>query len=144
MIVRIENGKLAQVINLLYDLPLRGKQSRYRTKFIKLLNAQLEEYRQDFEQLLKEHCHLDENGEPIVKDDNTYDVKDVEAYLKDKKELDEEVFVIESVSKQDMLKTVKEILMNCDREFSGQEAMIYDYICEKFEEAEKEEKKGDK
>lgn len=133
MIVRIENGKLAQVINLLYDLPLRGKQSRYRTKFIKLLNAQLEEYRQDFEQLLKEHCHLDESGEPIVKDDNTYDVKDVEAYLKDKKEMDEEVFVIEGVSKQDMLKTVKEILMNCDREFSGQEAMIYDYICERFE-----------
>jgi len=140
MFVKIENGKLAQVINLLYDLPLRGKQSRYRTKFIKLLNAQLEEYQQDFKQLLKEHCHLDENGEPKTKNNGTqWDVKDVDAFIKDKKELDEEVFVIEGASKQDMLKTVKEVLFNCDREFSGQEAETYDYICEKFEEGEDEQ-----
>ncbi|MED4916705.1 DUF1617 family protein [Geobacillus thermodenitrificans] len=136
MIVRIEKSKLAAIINLLYDLPLKGKQSRHRTKFIKLLHERLEEYREDIKQLLKEHCNLDESGEPVVKDDNTYDVKDIEAYIKDKKELDEEEIVIEGGDVQGMLKTVKEILFNCDREFRGEEAMIYDYICEKFEEGE--------
>lgn len=138
MIIKIEKSKLAPIINLLYDLPLRGKQSRHRTKFIKLLHERHEEYREDIKQLLKEHCHLDENGEPKIKEDNTYDVKDIDAYLKDKKELDEEEIVIEGGDAQGMLKTVKEILFNCDREFSGQEAMIYDYICEKFEEGENE------
>ena len=85
MIIKIEKAKLAPIINLLYDLSLRGKQSRHRTKFIKLLHERNEEYREDIKQLLKEHCHLDENGEPKIKEDNTYDVKDIDAYLKDKR-----------------------------------------------------------
>ncbi|WNF31631.1 DUF1617 family protein [Aeribacillus composti] len=133
MILKIEKAKLAPIINLFYDLSLRGKQSRHRSKFIKLLSERLEEYQEDLKELLKEHCNLDEKGEPIVKEDNTFDVKDIDAFIKDRKELDEEEIVIEGGDYQDMLKTVKEILMNCDREFSGQEAMIYDYICERFE-----------
>jgi len=137
MVVKIENHKLAPVINLLFDLPLRGKQSRHRTKFIKLLNERLQEYQKDFRELLKDHCHLDENGEPKTKNDGQHwDVKDIDTFVKDKKELDEEVFIIEGANNQEMLKTIKEVLDNCDRAFSGQEAMIYDYICEKFEEAE--------
>lgn len=97
------------------------------------MSERLEEYQEDLKELLKEHCNLDEKGEPIVKEDNTFDVKDIDAFIKDRKELDEEEIVIEGGDYQDMLKTVKEILMNCDREFSGQEAMIYDYICERFE-----------
>lgn len=135
MQVKIENNMLGQVINLLFDLPLKGKQSRHRTKFIKMLNARLVEYQKDFKELLKEHCNLDEEGNPKTKNDGQHwDVKDKDAFVVDKKELDEEVFIIEGANNQEMLKTVKEVLFNCDKEFSGQEAMIYDYICEKFEE----------
>ena len=139
MKVKIENKKIAPIINLLYDMPLRGKQSRHRTKFINLLEGQLQEHKKDSHALLKEHCHLDEKGEPKTIDDGQYwDLKDIEAFLKDKKELDEEIFVIEGGNHHGMLKTVKEILDDCDKEFSGQEAMIYDYICEKIEEGEDE------
>lgn len=152
MILKIEKGKLAPIINILYDLPLKGKQSRHRTKFIKILQEKHEEYREDLKELLKEHCNLNEAGEPIIKEDNTYDFKDIHAFMKDKKELDEEEVVVEGTEYQPILRTVKEVLFNCDREFSGEEAMNYDYICERFEDAEKAEKaekskskkKGDK
>lgn len=139
MIVKIENNKLGQVIDLLFDLSLKGKQSRHRTKFIKLLSERFQEYQNDFKLLLKEHCHLDDNGNPkTTTDGQHWDVKDVDAFIKDKKELDEEEIVIEGGNYHGMLKTVKEVLFNCDKEFRGQEAMIYDYICEKFEEGEDE------
>jgi len=139
MQVKIENAKLKQVIDLLFDLSLKGKQSRHRTKLIKLLNERLVEYQKDFKELLTEHCNLDENGNPkTTPDGQRWDVKDVDTFIKDKKELDEEVFVIEGGNYHGMLITVKEVLLNCEKEFSGQEAMIYDYICERFEEGEDE------
>ncbi len=139
MIIKVENSKIAQVMNLLYDLSLKGKQSRLRTKFINKLNERLVEYQEDVKALLKEHCHLDEEGNPKTKNDGEYwDIKDVDAYVKEKKELDSEEFVIEGGNYTGVLKTVKEILFNCEKEFSGDEAHIYDYICEKFEEAEEE------
>lgn len=134
MQVKIENQKLGQAINLLFNLSLRGKQSRHRSKFIKQLEGMLKEFADQEQELLKEHCHLDENGNPKTIDNGTrWDVRDLEAFVKDKKELYEEERVIEGGDAQEMLKTVKEVLLNCDKEWSGQEAVIYDYLCEQFE-----------
>lgn len=134
MLVKIENAKLGQAINLLFNLSLKGKQSRHRTKFIKLLDERLKEVAEQENELLKEHCHLDEKGEPKTLDNGTkWDVKDLEAFSKDKKELYEEELVIDGGDAHGMLKTVKQVLLECDKEFSGQEAMTYDYLCDQFE-----------
>jgi hypothetical protein len=137
MKVEIENRYLGQAISLLFDLSLRGKQSRHRTKFVKLLNDRLKEVEEQRIQLAKEHAKKDENGEPIT-NDGKFDIEDMDAFMKDLEELYDEKMVIEGGDAQGMLKTVKDVLLNCDKEFSGQEAMIYDYLCDIFEEGAKD------
>lgn len=134
MQVKIENQKLGQAINLLFNLSLKGKQSRHRTQFIKALEEKLKDFAEQEKELLKEHCNLDENGEPKTIENGTkWDVKDLKAFAKDRTELYEEERVFEGGDAQGMLKTVKDILLNCDKEWRGQEATIYDYLCEQFE-----------
>lgn len=134
MQVKIENAKLGQAIDLLFNLSLKGKQSRHRSKFIKMLNDRLTEVAEQEKVLLKEHCHLDEEGNPKTSNDGqNWDVKDVDAFLNDKKELHEEELVIDGGDAHGMLKTIKSILFDCDVAFSGQEAAIYDYLCDQFE-----------
>jgi len=41
--------------------------------------------------------------------------------------------VLEGGDAQGMLKTVKQVLTDCDEPFSGEEAMTYDYLCDQFE-----------
>ncbi|MBP1950304.1 DUF1617 family protein [Virgibacillus litoralis] len=141
MKIKIENGKLGQAMSLFFDLSLKGKQSRHRTRFIKLLNDRLKEVAEQEKELLKEHCNLDDEGEPKkIKNDTEWDVIDKDAFKKDMKELHEEELIIEGGDAQGMLKTVKTVVLDCDKEFSGQEAYTYDYLCEQFEIDEEESK----
>jgi hypothetical protein len=140
MEIKIENQKLAPAINLLYSLSLKGQQSRHRTKFIKLLQDKLTDFLDGEKDMRKEECHLDEKGEPKTYQNNgqvLLDVKDMEHFQKARKELYEETRVIDGGDNQVMLQTVKKVLEDCDKELSGQEADIYDYLCEAFEKAEK-------
>lgn len=135
MQVKIENSKLGQAMDLLFNLSLKGKQSRHRTKFIKTLSVRSDEVQEQQDALIKEHCHLDDFGEPRkIKNDTRWDIKDLDAYAKDMKELLDEEIIIEGGDAHGMLKTVKAVLLDCDVAFSGQEAAVYDYLCEQFEE----------
>ena len=139
MQVTIKNEKLGQAISLLFDLSLKGKQSRQRSKFIKALDERLKEVAEQEQELLKEHCHLDEEGNPKTKNNGQeWDVKDVGAFRKDKIELYEEEFVLDGGDNEEMLKTLKTVLFDCEKEFKGQEAQIYDYLCDQFEKGDEE------
>lgn len=139
MQVKIENQKIAQTINLLYNLSLKGKQSRHRSKFINALREKLEEFAADEKELLKEHCFLNENGEPkTIENGSKWDVKDTDAFIIARTELYEEERVFDGGDAQEMLKTIKEVLLNCQKEFAGAEAEIYAYLCDKFEEGANE------
>lgn len=137
MKVKIENRYLGLAANLLFSLSLKGKQSRHRTKFIKLLNDRLREVEEQRIELAKEFAVKDEEGKPIVKDE-AYEIADMLAFTKEVEELYSEEMVIEGGDYQGMLKTVKDVLLNCDVAFSGQDAIIYDYLCEQFEGGEAE------
>lgn len=134
MKVEIENRYLGQAISLLFDLPLRGKQSRHRTKFVNLLREQLKEVEGGRIELVKEFAEKDERGEPIV-NGNQYKIleENKEEFNKEINELYKEKFFIEGGNYQDMLKTMKAVLLDCDQVFSGQQAEIYDYLCDQFE-----------
>ncbi|MEW9503425.1 DUF1617 family protein [Jeotgalibacillus marinus] len=137
MQVKIKNEQLGQVINLLFDLSLKGKQSRQRSKFIKVLDERIKEVAEQEQELLKEHCHLDDEGNPKIKNNGQeWDVKNVVAFRKDKIELLEEEIVLDGGDNEDMLKTVKTVLFDCEKEFSGQDAQVYDYLCDQFEESD--------
>jgi hypothetical protein len=139
MEIKIENQKLAPAINLLYSLSLKGQQSRHRTKFIKLLQEKLTDFLDGEKEMRKEECELDEKGDPKTHEENGQEllnVIDMKHFQKVRKELYEEERVIDGGDNQVMLQTVKKVLEDCDKELSGQEADIYDYLCEAFEKAE--------
>ena len=134
MIVRIENRYLKQAIDLLFNLSLRGKQSRHRTRFIKLLNERFVQVEEERKQLAEEFAEKDKDGKPIVENDRYKIVGDNrEQFQKEFEELMSEDFVIEGENYKETLEVVKDILLNCDEYFSGEQAFVYDYLCEQFE-----------
>lgn len=145
MEIRIENQKLAPAINLLYSLSLKGQQSRHRTKFIKLLQEKLTDFLSDEQDMRKEECELDGKGNPKTHIENGQEllnVKDLEHFKKVKDELYQEVRVIDGGDNQVTLQTVKKVLEDCEKEFSGQEADTYDYLCDQFEKTETKKKES--
>ncbi|WP_100489420.1 DUF1617 family protein [Sporolactobacillus pectinivorans] len=138
MEIRIENQKLVLSINLLYSLSLRGQQSRHRTKFIRLLQAKLDDFAKDEQDMRKEECNLGEDGEPKTyrkAGQELLDIKNLDHFMAARKELYEEERVIDGGDNQVVMLTVKKILDECDKELTGQEADTYDYLCDQFEKA---------
>lgn len=135
MKIKIQNKYLLPSINLLYDLSLKGKESRHRTRFIKLLQEQLKEVEEERKQLAEEFSRKDKNGKPII-EDNKYVLENEKEFYKEFNELMDEEFIIEGANHEETLKTVKKILLECEVAFSGQDAMVYDYLCEQFEKGE--------
>ena len=139
MIVRIENRYLKPSIDLLFNLSLRGKQSRHRTRFIKLLNERFVQVEEERKQLAEEFAEKDEDGKPIVENDRYKIVGDNrEQFQKEFEELMSEEFVIEGENFKETLEVVRDILLNCDEYFSGEQAFVYDYLCEQFEKGDEE------
>lgn len=139
MQVRIKNSQITEFGQFLLTLELKGKKSRLRTRFIKLLNEQLRQFNEEHTLLLKEHCHLDEEGNPktVERDNKQYwDIKDIPSYKQDYNELLEEEFIIEGEDKRDMLLAVKVAVLDCEKSFSGNEAMLYDQWCDIVENIE--------
>lgn len=136
MELRIKNKNVQKTITLLFDLPLRGKQSRHRSKLVKILQKNLEEVAEQEQELLKEHCHLDEYGEPkTLFEGAVWDAKDPEAFAKDRDEFYNEEIIIAGAANEEVLKTVRRILDECEKEFSGEEANLYDELYDQLEEA---------
>lgn len=116
----------------MYGLKLVRKQSRFRRRFIDMLQERAILVDQDRIELLKEHSKKDENGEPIIHDD-TYDVKDMKAFNEDLQELYSEKMVIEGGDNREMLRTIKAVLKKFeDTEYEGQQSEIYDYLCDQL------------
>ncbi|WP_416144898.1 hypothetical protein [Planococcus koreensis] len=142
MKIQIPNKHVVKTINFLYEMPLKGRQSRHRTKLVKLLDAHLVTVTDDERQLLKEHCHLNEEENPKtieVNGQEIWDVKDAEAYSKDRTELLEELFILEGGAHEALVATVSNALEEYDGDLQGPDAVFYDVLCEVFESAQDEE-----
>jgi SepF-like predicted cell division protein (DUF552 family) len=147
MEIKIENQKLAPAINLLYGLSLKGKQSRHRSKFVRMLQEKFNEFIEDEKQLRKEECNLDEKGEPktfIKNGVKTLDVKDLSHFEKVKNELYKEKVVIAGAEKETAMQTVHKVLDSLDKELSNQDADAYDYLLDQFEAADEAKKESAK
>lgn len=146
MKVHIKNNLIQPIIEMLYGWKLKGKYSRHRTKFIEKLSEQLKVVVADEEVLIKEYSYLDDEGNPKKKTQDgieVWDLKDKQTFLKEKSDLWDEEFVIDGGNNETMLKGVKEVLDNSDEEFSGQTAILYNYLCDQLEEFEEDEPDGE-
>lgn len=136
MKVTIKNSLLNSTIEILYKAKLSGKKSRHRTRFIKQVGARLELIGEEERDLLKAYCELDGDGEPKKEKGEDgkeyYKFKDIDSFHREQVELYEEEMTIEGEDNRVMLLSVREALDESDEVYSGQEAIIYDYLCEQF------------
>lgn len=130
MKITMKNRDLIKAIKFLNSLNLKGKDSRSRSKFIRLLEKYFEELKDDELELFKEFDLLDENGN-IKQDTNDTDI--IRLFNTEQEKLYSEQVVINCEDIIDRMITLKEALENLDTELSGDDAYIYDYLLDEME-----------
>ncbi len=139
MKLKIKANQIKGFADFLMSLELKGTKSRMRVRLVKMLDEKLESIQQEYiDHVVKEHCQLDEEGNPKTKDVNGqrhWDIKDdkQEDFNKDYLELWNETHVIEGEDNKVMFVSVRESVLNCDKAFSGQEALMFDQWCDLVE-----------
>lgn len=128
----------------LSDRMLHGKQSRNRTRFLRLMSDRLQEMDEERQRILKEHSvkkekklvFLDSEGKETTdeKKGKRYKIKDPKAYQKEYLEYINEDYVIDvTPSTKDAVYGVRDIILETQDEFSGIMAARYAEWCDGFE-----------
>jgi len=138
--MKFKNVDINGLAEFLTTEKLVKKQSRMRTKFLKLLNEAINEIESFRKEMLEKYSKKDDDGNALI-ENNSYVLEDAETFNKEYVELMNEDFIIdETESKREMLQNIKRILENTDTEFDGVKAFQYDTWCEAFENLKYEEK----
>lgn len=140
MYLVMKNFELKTFGDFLYELSLKGKESRMRSRFIALIEAHLELIQKERDILLKDYAKTDENGEVITEQDEDGNpfmlIGDATTFNLEMAKLMQEEFIIEvKDDNREMLKIVAEAVLNVDKEFSGFEAERYNRLCDVLEPA---------
>lgn len=139
----IKNYEISELYAFLFNLILKGKESRMRTRFLKLLEEQLNLVNLERQQLVTDYAEKDENEE-ILYTKEFVDEKEIEVPIfsqEDEKEvqsqiltlLHEDFIIEETADKIEMLQVLQKVLLNLDLEFTGKKATLYNRFCEIFE-----------
>ncbi|MDY8025395.1 DUF1617 family protein [Paenibacillus polymyxa] len=136
--MKIQNQQLEWLVQFCLKFEMNAKGSRQRSKFIKILQDKIEDYRNHRQELIELYATKDAHGEPLIVVDNgerCYDVKDKNGYMKEFIELQLEYNYINMTEENIlMLKVVGDAYLNHEDMFLGIEGDHYSYICEEFEE----------
>ena len=138
MYLVMKNFELKVFGDFLYGMTLKGKESRMRSRFIAIIEAQLELIQKERDILLKDYAKTDESGQPVLntdKDGKEFMVlNDAQSYNLEIAKLMQEELVIEvKDDNKEMLRIVAEAVLNTDKEFSGFEAESYNRLCDVLE-----------
>ncbi|MFD4489915.1 hypothetical protein [Lysinibacillus fusiformis] len=143
----IKNYEIGELQSFLFNLILKGKESRMRTRFIKLLEDQIELLKVERQQLINDYALKDENGEIVTETKEIHNKEEEivlfqceeaekEAQLQIMLMMNEDFIMEETADKIEMLTVLQSIILNCELEFTGNKAVLYDRFCEIFEEIE--------
>ena len=143
----IKNYEIGELQSFLFNLILKGKESRMRTRFIKLLEDQIELLKVERQQLINDYALKDENGEIVTEMKEIHNKEEEivlfqceeaekEAQMQIMLMMNEDFIIEETADKIEMLTILQSIILNCDLEFTGNKAVLYDRFCEIFEEIE--------
>lgn len=131
MKIELKNKELAPAINFLQSLNLKAKDSRCRSKLVKIINEAYEELGKEELKLMQESGVADESGVLIKESDR--DPKKVTEFKKDQTGLMDELVVIEGGLYAKNIDEIPRILTEFDGEISGVDAEIYDRLLDEFE-----------
>lgn len=137
--MKLLNHEVRPFLEVLFEMKLKGKESRLRTRLHKMIAQYLTETLNiEHDEIINQYAEKDEKGNQVI-DEVTNGVKiqsdSVASFEKDYNELMLESYIIEeNESNKEMLITVGNALLNCDVELNGNLAMLFDTWCERFEE----------
>lgn len=114
--MKILKGNLAMVINYIDELSLDRQASRMRTKFKNILGEHYLEFKKEYEELQEELKNTDEQVE--------YELG---------KLVRESVGIDDNDETHDMLVSVKYSVENDNTKYKGQDADIYELVCQLFD-----------
>lgn len=135
--MRMKNVEVENLLKFIMELELKGRDSRLRTRFAKLLMERQNLVDEEHQELVKQYSITDDSGKPkIVEKDGKqfYDVQDKVGFNREYFILLNEEFIIEETEeRKEMLLLLKDVILNCDKTFMGGEALEYDRWCEMVE-----------
>ncbi|WP_431785779.1 hypothetical protein [Paenibacillus lactis] len=134
--MRIYKYELEAFINFLHSLKLERKNSRMRSKLKKLLIEKLQEFYEDINEINLSYAKKDEQGNPLINNENKVIFLDDKKRLEDLRELANEIVIIEEneVNKEMLLSVKESVLFYSPLEYEGDEADLYNRFCEIVEE----------
>ncbi len=144
MKIILANEVLAPSVNFLGTIKLKGKDSRARSKLVKLLTNQFRELQESEQALIDEYAKTDENGkqEKTENGNAKIDPDRAKEYLAEHSKLMLEQVEIEGGTYVNHIDDCQKILEDYDGELDGQNAQAYDALLDAFE-AAKKEKEGE-
>ncbi|UJF15055.1 DUF1617 family protein [Jeotgalibaca sp. MA1X17-3] len=133
----LQKQEAKPLVEFLQGLVLKNKISRLRNKLIKNLSTITQELEEERVELVKEHSEKDEQGEPIIENEQ-YKVFDMEALNEQVQELFAEEVAIETGEYSSNFQPLFEHLdsEDFDMELSGIEANRYDRLLDIWENAQ--------
>jgi hypothetical protein len=139
MRIKLQNKCLIPLIPFLQGMKLKGEQSRARSKFLALAMEAYAALHESELELLGEYAVPDENGEPKITADGGFTLKDGNTgeYLAEREKLFNEVAEIEGGTYTAHLSLMKRVLTEYGEDLDGENAALYDALCDAFEEAAK-------
>lgn len=139
--MKLRNIEIEPFVEFLMSFELKGKESRLRTRLVKLLNEKLVDFRDEHLELVKDYAKLDENQNPVIIEKENgvqaYDIENIDEFNYQYDLLMFEEFTIEKTEERaEMLSFVKDMILDCDKVFSGLEALRYDRFCDIVEQVD--------
>jgi len=132
MKITLENKELISAINFLENMDLKAnKDSRHRTKLVKLIKNAFTELIDDEKELLKKFDLVNEDGQ--IKEDKDQLKENAIGFNKEREILMNEKVVIEGGMYAKNLDELPRILNEYEGILSGSNAEIYDRLLDEFE-----------
>lgn len=132
--MKMLNVDIEPFVEFLLSLELSGKQSRMRTRFIKLIGETLKVIQEERQRILDRYIKKNEDGSPVtlvLEGLERYELEDPESYNAEYTELMlEEYLIDETPERKDILIAVQHAVLNTELKFSGESAIQYDRFCE--------------
>lgn len=136
--MKLINAELKYFIDFVKNISLTGRESRMRSKLVKELIVKHDELSENLTILYDKYCDIDGNGdkkiEVISATQKKYIIENEENKILLAKEVEglyfDEVIIDETESMKEPMIIVRDAILNCNDEFSGDKAMMYDRFCE--------------
>jgi hypothetical protein len=132
--IKLQNKDLKITYDFLMSIGVKGKKSTHRTRIAKAIEEQHKKYADEELNLLKDYCSVDDKGEFVRLPNGNLDISDTAKFNKEQESLANEYFVIDDTNLETALKTVKELVIDYNKELDGNDALAHFYLVEAFEE----------